>query len=130
MAPSQSKPDLIITIIKVINILRTKIFSRFLSFIRSSKTSSKECLATLVNRACCDQGSITRQNLNIIEEISGYINILEQEPRSILNMEHAAIPAGEEWRVDLLNELMQLRWNNFFLEGDHFTRAEYEVMIK
>ena len=45
-------------------------------------------------------------------------------------MEHAAIPVGEEWRVDMLKELMQLRWNNFFLEGDQFTKADYEVLIE
>ena len=112
--------------------LRTKIFSRFLAFIKSSISSKKKCLATLVNRACLDQGSITRQNLNLIEEFSGNINILDQEPRSILNMEHAAIPVGEEWREDMLKELMQLRWNNYFLEGDQFTKADYhyEALIE
>ena len=84
-----------------------------------------------MNRACCDQGSITRQNLNLIEEVSGCPNILEQDSKSILmNMEHAAIPVGEEWRVDMIKELMQLRWNNYFLEGNEFTKAEYETMIE
>ena len=111
--------------------LRTNLFSRFLAFINSSKNSKKKCLATLINRACCDQGSITRQNLNLIEEVSGCPNILEQDSKSILmNMEHAAIPVGEEWRVDMIKELMQLRWNNYFLEGNEFTKAEYETMIE
>ena len=48
--------------------LKTKLFSRFFTFIDSSRNSNKRCLATLVNRACCDEGSITKQNLNQIEQ--------------------------------------------------------------
>ena len=49
---------------------------RFLTFIRSCRDSNKKCLSTLINRACKDQGSITKQNLNFIEtESDNMINM-------------------------------------------------------
>ena len=47
-----------------------------LAFIRSCRDSKKKCLSTLVNRACNDEGSVTKQNLNFIEEESGLDNVL------------------------------------------------------
>ena len=86
--------------------------------------SNKRCLATLVKRACCDEGSITKQNLNQIEQETKCENILEQDYRSILrNFQHAEVPVGEEWRIDMLKELLQLRWNYYFLEFDQYHKS-------
>ena len=63
--------------------LKTKLFLRFLSFVKSSRESSKTCLSVLMKRACSDQGSIIRQNLDLIEQESGCHNILDLDSLTI-----------------------------------------------
>ena len=83
-----------------------------------------------MNRACYDQGSVTRQNLNLIEEESGCYNILEQDNLSIKNGLKPQVPEGEEWRIDFLRELTELRMNNFYLEDNQFTKSELAEIVE
>ena len=109
--------------------LRTKISLRFLSFVKSSRNSDKACLSVLMNRACSDQGSLVRQNLNFIEQESGCLNILDQDKLSIQDGLKPKVPEGEEWRINFLHELTQLRINNYYLEDDQFTKAELATIV-
>ena len=109
--------------------LKTKLFLRFISFVKNSRKSSKNCLSTLMNRACNDQGSVTKQNLNLIEQESGCINILNHDRFSIQNGLKVKVPEGEEWRINFLHELTELRINNYFLEDDQFTKAELATIV-
>ena len=76
--------------------------------VRSCRDSNKRCLSTLVRRACSDQGSITRQNLNFIEAESGLINVLELNNAIVGQNLKYEIPGGEEWRIDIFSELVQM----------------------
>ena len=110
--------------------LRTKLFLRFLSFVKSSSKSCKSCLSALMKRACDDQGSVTRQNLNLIEQESGCHNILDQSYLDIQNGLKPEVPEGEEWRINFLKELTDLRLNNCYLENDLFTKAKLATVIE
>ena len=82
-----------------------------------------------MNRACNDHGSVTRQNLNLIEQESGCFNILNHDSFSIQNGLKAKVPEGEEWRINFLHELTELRINNYYLEDDQFTKAELATIV-
>ena len=109
--------------------LRTKLLLKFLTFVRSSRDSNKRCLSTLVRRACSDQGSITRQNLNFIEAESGLINVLELNNAIVGQNLKYEIPEGEEWRIDMFSELVQMSMRNLYLESSQFTNAELGVIL-
>ena len=109
--------------------LRTKLLLRFLTFIRSCRDSKKICLSTLVNRACNDEGSITKQNLNFIEEESGLHNVLLLNNATVESNLKYVIPEGEEWRICFFNELVQLSMNNYELDSQ-FTNAELGAILE
>ena len=109
--------------------LRTKLLLRFLTFIRSCRDSKKKCLSTLVNRACNDEGSITKQNLNFIEAESGRHNVLLLNNATVESNLKYVIPEGEEWRICFFNELVQLSMNNYELDSQ-FTNAELGAILE
>ena len=53
--------------------LKATLYQRYLVFVKSILGSKKKILSSLAKRACEDQGSITRTNLNSIEKDSGCI---------------------------------------------------------
>ena len=82
-----------------------------------------------LRRVCSDQGSITRQNLNFIEAESGLINVLELNNAIVGQNLKYEIPEGEEWRIDMFNELVQMSMRNLYLEANQFTNAELGVIL-
>ena len=40
------------------------------------------------------------------------------------------VPEGEEWRIDFLRELTELRMNNFYLEDNQFTKSELAEIVE
>ena len=93
--------------------------------------SEKKCLSALAFRVCHDQGSITRHNLNQIENESNcYEDILSLDAHFVSSqVKYAPVPDDEKWRISLLKELIGLRNHNFFLEDDQLTEEEIEDMI-
>ena len=81
---------------------------------------------------CKDQGSTTCQNLNRISKESGLDNILERNPRSINNqIIYSPIPAEDIWKVNLLDELLQVRSGMLEFEGDNgLSFDELQSLIK
>ena len=49
---------------------------------------------------------------------------------SIKNGLKPQVPEGEEWRIDFLRELTELRMNNFYLEDDQFTKSELADIVE
>ena len=72
--------------------------------------------------------SITKKNLNLIEEESNCIDILSLNPCYVSSqIRYAPIPNEEMWRVSLLEELIQIRSHDSVLEG--FTKKEIDDLI-
>ena len=99
--------------------IRTIIFQRFLSFIQSLRNSKKRCLSALADFVVNDQGSTTCQNLNLITKESGLSYILDWNPNIVKDsIVYKEIPEEDHWKVDILDELLQLRTGDLIFEGD------------
>ena len=97
-------------------------------FVKTLGNSKKKCVASLANRVCNDQNSITKKNLNVIEEESNCIDILSLNPCFVSSqIRYAPIPNEEMWRVSLLEELIQIRSHDSVLEG--FSKKEIDELI-
>ena len=108
--------------------VKASLCQRYLIFVKTLRNSKKKCVASLANRVCNDQNSITKKNLNLIEEESNCIEILSLNPCYVSSqIKYAPIPNEEMWRVSLLEELIQIRSHDFVLEG--FTKKEIDDLI-
>ena len=82
----------------------------------------------MCQRLCDDQGSIIRKNLNIIEKESNCANILSLDSRFVSNhVIYAPVPDEEIWRINFIEELIQIRSNELFVDG--FSRKEIQELI-
>ena len=57
------------------------------------------------------------------------MNILEQNNVTVGQNLKYEVPEGEEWRVDLFNEMVQLSMSNLYLESSQFTNAELGLIL-
>ena len=112
--------------------IRTIIFQRFLTFIQSLLKSKKKCLVALANFVVQDQGSTTCQNLNVISKESGLEDILEMNPHSVVDkIVYSSIPEEDEWKINLLDELLQLKSRDLEFDGqDSLNLDEIQKLIK
>ena len=91
-----------------------------------------KCLSALVKFVVNDQGSTTCQNLNLITKESGLTNILDKNPNFVKNIiSYATIPDEDNWKVDLLDELLQLRNGDLEFGGNEGLKfEELQALIK
>ena len=64
-----------------------------------------------------------------IEAESGLINVLELNNAIVGQNLKYEIPEGEEWRIDMFSELVQMSMRNLYLESSQFTNAELGVIL-
>ena len=82
-----------------------------------------------------DEGSVTKKNLNLICNESGFEEeeVLHMAPNSVVStIVYAPTPVGEEWRHDALKELLELRKHNLeldFVDNVEFTSEELNNLI-
>ena len=108
--------------------IKASLYQRYLVFLGSLRKSPKKFVASLVNRVCEDQGSITRKNINSIETDSKLSNVLSLNPRYVAsNVTYASVPESEIWRIGFLEDLISVRSNQQHLDG--FSKKEIEQMI-
>ena len=109
------------------------IFKRYLGFVNNLLGSNKKCLAFLAKIILNDAGSLTSQNIKLIEEKTGLENILSEPLCSISeNFIYNEVPIGEEWRVAFVEELIQLRSGNldvFMPNNEYFSTKEINTLI-
>ena len=108
--------------------MKASLYYRYLNFVKSLRSSKKKCVSSLCQRLCDDQGSIIRKNLNIIEKESNCANILSLDSRFVSNhVIYAPVPDEEIWRINFIEELIQIRSNELFVDG--FSRKEIQELI-
>ena len=79
---------------------------------------------------CGDQGSLTRQNLNLISEESDYENVLEASPKFISSLiKYAEVPEEEKWRIGFLQELLLIRENKLQIGQNLLSKEEVQDLI-
>ena len=88
--------------------MRSLIASRFLSFITSIRNSKKQSLRNLLRTIEYDTRSVTGRNLRKLLLQSGEKDIKNLLPQHGIN-EFREIPVGEEYRIEFIWNLMELR---------------------
>ena len=113
--------------------LMTTIFKRYLGFVNNLLGSSKKCLSFLAKVTLNDAGSLTAQNIKLIEDKTGLKDILSVPPSLVSeNFIYNEVPNGEEWRVSFVEELIQLRSGNLEVimpNNEYFTTQEINKII-
>ena len=80
--------------------------------------------------AICDQTSTTKKNLNVISAESGFENVLDMDPRSVVsNIEYEKIPDEEQWKVEFLREIMSVRNGELEFLDNQFEMKEIQILV-
>ena len=86
------------------------IFQRYLGFMTSLLSSQKDCLSSLARLVLDDKGSLSSQNIETIKDKSGLEDVLSLSPQVVADeIVYCEVPLGEEWRIDMLKELLLLK---------------------
>ena len=106
--------------------LKAVIYKRYLSFVHSVVDSKKDCLSSLGKKMLGDCGSITNKNIELISKETGHENVMGMSPCEVVNgYQYSPVPESEEWRVGLLDELIDLRKGALKVEWDDGTRLTF-----
>ena len=80
--------------------------------------------------AICDETSTTKKNLNVISAESGFENVLDMDPRSVVsNIEYEKIPDEEQWKVEFLREIMSVRNGELEFQDNQFEMKEIQILV-
>ena len=113
------------------NHIKSKLFKRSLTFISSLTKSKKICLAKLALKSLNDCGSITKQNIDLIERESGLSNVLANSPEFVISkITYAQTPDSELWRTPFLTEMMDIRKKKLSLPENFLTEDQLNDLIK
>ena len=74
-----------------------------------------------------DTQSVTGSNLRQILVLTEKTDISELNPADSQSIKYCNVPSGEEWRIGLLKELINVRTGNLQVNG--FTEAEINSII-
>ena len=73
----------------------------------------------------------TTEILNLIESESGCDDILNMNPKEVINnIVYARVPEDDIWRIDFPKELLILRQGNLELDENIFTSDEIKELIE
>ena len=109
------------------NHLKSDLIKRFLTFIEQIKRSKKETLIYVLQTIYPDVRSITGSNLNHIMVMCGKNRVEDLKPSDSENFVFREIPTGEEWRINLAKELIEV--HNRRLEIDSFEFDKIEKIL-
>ena len=116
LEPLTEKPHMKFTLMK-----------RFLKFCDQLRSSKKSVLKSMVNMCETDTMTKTGNNLRTIMLLTNKNAVLEVKDSDLSSKIYKQIPEGEEWRVPLLNELIEARYNRDMLQ--EFSYEEIGDMI-
>ena len=107
--------------------LKTMLIKRFLSFIEQIKKSNKIALKNVLKLIEYDTQSVTGSNLREILLLTEKNDVSELRPIDSQNIKYKEVPEGEEWRINLLKELIDVRTGDLKVNG--FKEAEIKLII-
>ena len=93
------------------------IISRFVSFLQNARKSPKLGVQLMLQKVVRNASTTTGRNICLIENIiGGRKNIMELTPKWIKkNISFSSILEHEEWRVNLIKEIVDLKHNILML---------------
>ena len=104
------------------------LLKRFLGFLSQIQKSRKKLPAKLLKQIEHDTGSTTGSNLRKILLLVGKHTIEEISIKDLDRYEYCPVQPGDEWKVNMVRELIEVRENN--LNVEHFTAEELEEVLE
>ena len=96
---------------------RNMIMKRFLRFTELIMKSNKKSLIHVFKMIRRDVQSVTGNNLRKMMMMTGKSDIEDLCADDISKAEYAPIPLDEKWRIDLLDELIDVKYGNSKVEN-------------
>jgi hypothetical protein len=96
---------------------RNMILKRFLRFTELILKSNKSSLIRVFKMIRRDVQSVTGNNLRKIMIMTGKSDIEDLCAKDISKVEYAPVPLEDKWRIDLLNELIDVKYGNSMVEN-------------
>ena len=102
--------------------------SRYIKFIDSLRSSHKLSVKFLVDLVKDDNRTLTGKTLSRICAETNLVrsNLVAADIKK--NMVYFPVPAGQEWRVDMIKEILHVRNGDLLLEN--FEHEERKAMLK
>ena len=97
--------------------LKTILINRFLNFIRQIEKSKKCAIKKVLKTIKYDTQSVTGKNLKEIMFLVEKNDVCDLIPENAMKIAYKKIPESEEWRVSLLNELIEVKLGECLVEG-------------
>ena len=108
--------------------LKKLLIKRFLSFIRQVNRSSKILPKQLLHFIQNDTRSITGSNIRRILLLTKRTEIDDITVEDIEDIEYAELSEENCWRVNLINEITDIKFGQ--LEVNGFSQEEYEEILQ
>ena len=103
------------------------LISRFMNFTDKIRKSKKETLIYVYNKIHRDVRSITGKNLTKIKNLYDKDDIENLKEIDYGNLVFRSLPPGEEWRVSLIRELIDVKFDTSKIES--FNAEEIDEML-
>ena len=107
--------------------LKFTLISRFLGFISQIENSKKilpNVLLQLIKRDC---RSITGSNLRNILLMSSKDDISDLTRTDIYSMVYMPVPDQDKWRINMLEELINIKWGELLIEEYEAEHIDYMI---
>ena len=108
--------------------IKKLLIKRFLSFLKQIRKSKKILPNQLLNVIQLDTRSVTGNNIRKILLLTKKTKVDEITDEDIATIEYAAITEENTWRVNLIKEITDKKFNQ--LEIDGFSQEECEEILQ
>ena len=108
--------------------LKKLLIKRFLSFLKQIRKSLKILPAQLLNIIQFDTRSVTGRNINRILLLTRKSKLEDVTKEDIENIEYAEISDENIWRVNLIKEITNKKFNQLEING--FSEDECEEILQ
>jgi hypothetical protein len=108
--------------------LKKMLIRRFLSFINQINKSQKNIPKQLLNTIQFDTRSVTGSNIRRILLLTGKENINQITHTDIENIDYAVISNENRWRIDLIKEITDVKFDQLSIDG--FSKEECEEILQ
>ena len=107
--------------------IKWALIQRFLNLTKRLKESPKTQLSMLYQVIRNDCRSTTGRNIRRVENIFHGKPFEEIRETNIRKKEFVPVPEEEKWRIPLVKELIEVKYNQLVLEG--FSRSQIDEMV-
>ena len=108
--------------------LKFILIQRFLNFRKQVNKCPKRAIKSMFNICQYDANTITGSNFRKIMLLCKKTNIDQIDDNDIQNLTYSPVPLNEEWRVNLIKDLLEARNDPDILPG--FSNVEISDMLE